>query len=233
MWYIPRKPLVIMRLSIQFFAFLFSLNLLFPNEVVSQTNFYEDPRFPAIANAHEVIAVLPFDATVTLRPRQMKDMTSDQLERMEKAEGDGIQAAMYSWFLKRKKRGSLNIDVQSPNVTNAKLIKNGVTPETLAAYEPGELCAFLGVDAVIMGTFSTNKPMSQGAAIALGLLFGVAGSTEKAVINLSVYDAGTGDLMCSYMKNINGGLGSTSEDLVNVLMRKASRRIAYTKNVTD
>ena len=143
MWYIPRKPLVIMRLSIQFFAFLFSLNLLFPNEVVSQTNFYEDPRFPAIANAHEVIAVLPFDATVTLRPRQMKDMTSDQLERMEKAEGDGIQAAMYSWFLKRKKRGSLNIDVQSPNVTNAKLIKNGVTPETLAAYEPGELCAFL------------------------------------------------------------------------------------------
>ena len=75
--------------------------------------------------------------------------------------------------------------------------------------------------------------MSQGAAIALGVLFGVAGSTEKAVINLSVYDAGTGDLMCSYMKNINGGLGSTSEDLVNVLMRKASRRIAYTKNVTD
>ena len=87
MWYIPRKPLVIMRLSIQFFAFLFSLNLLFPNEVVSQTNFYEDPRFPAIANAHEVIAVLPFDATVTLRPRQMKDMTSDQLERMEKSRG--------------------------------------------------------------------------------------------------------------------------------------------------
>ncbi|MDE0978880.1 MAG: hypothetical protein OSA78_02725 [Flavobacteriales bacterium] len=163
----------------------------------------------------------------------MRDVTPEQLDRMEKAEGDGIQGAMHSWFLKRKKRGSLRIDVQSPNVTNAKLLKNGVTPELMAAYEPKELCEILGVDAVIMGTFDTNKPMSQGAAIALGVLFGISGSTEKAIINLNVYDGETGDLMCSYMKNINGGMGSTSEDLVNVLMRKASRRIAYTKNITN
>lgn len=58
--YIARKPPVVMRLSVQFFTFLFSLNLLLPSQVVSQTNFYEDPRFPAIANSHEVIAVLPF-----------------------------------------------------------------------------------------------------------------------------------------------------------------------------
>ncbi|MGB1481493.1 MAG: hypothetical protein ACPG66_08990 [Flavobacteriales bacterium] len=199
----------------------------------SQTNFYEDPRFPALAATHETIAILPFDATVTLRPRQMKDISPEQLERMEIAEGEGIQGAMHSWFLKRKKRGSLKVDVQAPNVTRAKLLKAGVTPEMLPAYEPQEICEILGIDAIIMGTFETNKPMSQGAAIALGVLFGVGGSTEKAVVNLSIYEGENGELMCSYLKNLNGGLGSSSEDLINVLMRKASRRIAYTKSVMD
>lgn len=199
----------------------------------SQTNFYEDPRFPALSQTHETIAILPFDATVTLRPRQMKDISPEQLERMEKAEGEGIQGAMHSWFLKRKKRGSLRVDVQSPNVTRAKLLKEGITCEMLPAYEPAELCKVLGVDAIIMGTFETNKPMSQGAAIAIGVLFGVGGTTEKAIVNLSIYEAVGGELMCSYMKNLNGGLGTSSEDLINVLMRKASRRIAYTSNIRD
>jgi len=206
------------------FLFLFSFSLV----GFSQTNFYEDPRFPALSRTHETIAILPFDATITLRPRQMKDISPEQLDRMEMSEGESIQGAMHSWFLKRKKRGTLRIDVQSPNVTRAKLLKEGITREILPAYEPVELCNILGVDAIIMGTFETNKPMSQGAAIAIGVLFGVGGTTEKAVVNMSIYEGENGELMCSYLKNLNGGLGSSSEDLINVLMRKASRRIAYT-----
>lgn len=208
------------------FLFLFSFS--FSLVGFSQTNFYEDPRFPALSRTHETIAILPFDATITLRPRQMKDISPEQLDRMEMSEGESIQGAMHSWFLKRKKRGTLRIDVQSPNVTRAKLLKEGITREILPAYEPVELCNILGVDAIIMGTFETNKPMSQGAAIAIGVLFGVGGTTEKAVVNMSIYEGENGELMCSYLKNLNGGLGSSSEDLINVLMRKASRRIAYT-----
>jgi len=52
----------------------------------------------------------------------MKDMTPDQLNRMEKSEGEGIQSAMYSWFLERGKRGTLSIKVQDPSTTNVKLI---------------------------------------------------------------------------------------------------------------
>lgn len=198
---------------------------------LAQTNFYEDPRFDALSKTHEVIAILPFDATVTLRPKEMKDITPDQLARMEEAEGEGIQNAMHSWFLKRKKRGSLTVNVQSPSVTRAKLLKEGITKETLPAYEPQELCKLLGVDAMISGTFETNKPMSQGAAIAVAVLFGGIGSTEKAIVNMNVYEGENGELMCSYMKNLTGGLGSSTEDLINVLMRKASRRIAYTKGI--
>ena len=67
---------------------------------LSQTNFYENPRFPALSKTHETIAILPFDATIKLRPRQMKDMSPEQLTRMEVNEGEGIQGAMHSWFFK-------------------------------------------------------------------------------------------------------------------------------------
>ena len=90
--------------------------------------------------------------------------------------------------------------MQTPNVTKAKLMKEGITLELLPAYEPKELCHILGVDAIIMGTFQTNKPMSQGGAIAISVLFGVGGSTEKAVLNMSIYEGKEGELMCSYMK---------------------------------
>jgi len=207
---------------------LFSV-LILSTTTFSQTNFYEYPSFEAIALTHDIIAILPFDASVTLRPKDMKDITPEQLDRMEISEGEGIQSAMHSWFLKRKKQGKLRIDVQPAMVTKAKLLRAGITIELMAAYTPQELCEILGVDAIIMGTFETNKPMSQGAAIAMNVLFGFAGATEKALINLSIYEGENGALMCNYQKNLAGGMGSSTEDLINILMRKASRRIAYTK----
>ncbi|MBT8327498.1 MAG: hypothetical protein KJP21_07225, partial [Bacteroidia bacterium] len=66
----------------------------------AQTNLYENPEFDKIAETHKIIAIVPFKTQVKLRPKQMKDMTSEQLYRLERAEGEGIQTAMYSWFLK-------------------------------------------------------------------------------------------------------------------------------------
>ena len=87
----------------------------------------------------------------------------------------------------------------------------------------------LGVDAVIMGTFETNKPMSEGASLALGLLVGFYGSTNKAVLNMSVYHGEDGLLLANYNKAVSGSIGSSTEDLINILMRKASRRLSYTQ----
>jgi hypothetical protein len=158
----------------------------------------------------------------------MKDITPEQLQRMEESEGLSIQSAMYSWFLKRDKRQKLKVKVQDPNTTNALLRRNIITPEYIADYTPNELAEILGVDAVIMGTFETNKPMSEGASVALGMLVGFYGSTNKAIINLSVYNAEQGELLVNYNKAVSGSIGSSTEDLINTLMRKASRRISYT-----
>ena len=203
---------------------------LLAHSIYAQTNLYEHPDFDQIAKSHEVISIIPFKTSITLRPKQMKDITPEQLDRMEKAEGESIQSAMYSWFLKRKKRGTLSISVQNPATTNAKLKKSGITSENFENYTPSELADILEVDAIIMGTYETNKPMSEGASVALGLLIGFWGTTNSATINMSIYNAADGEILVNYNKKVRGSIGSDNDDLVNIIMRKASRRIAYTKN---
>lgn len=196
---------------------------------IAQTHLYEHPKFEEITANHKVIGILPFKTSITLRPKDMKSMTNEQIIKMEEDEGMSIQSAMYSWFLKREKRESLKVSVLDPITANAKLKRMGVTQSNFADYTPDELANILEVDAVIMGTFDTNKPMSEGASVALGLLIGVYGPTNKAVINLSIYNATDGVLIANYNKGISGSMGSSTEDLINILMRKASRRISYTE----
>lgn len=209
------------------FTALIILIMAYP--AVSQTHLYVNPNFDAIAKTEKIIGIIPFKATVQLRPKQMKDMTQEDLNKLEVSEGEAIQSSMYSWFLTRKKRGKLTIQIQDIATTNAKLAKAGITIENYRKYTPTELAKLLDVDAIIMGTFQTNKPMSEGASIALGLLVGFYGSTNKAVLNLFIYDAKDGKLLINYNKGVSGSLGSSTDELVNRLMRKTSRRIAYVK----
>lgn len=207
------------------------LLLIIVQNVNAQTNLYENPDFDDIAKNHKIIAVVPFKTQVKLRPKQMKDMTNDQLYRIEKSEGEGLQTAMYSWFLKRKKRGKLQtLEIQDPKITTALLSRNNIGYDNITDFTPQELAAILKVDAVISGEFETNKPMSEGASVALGLLVGFWGSTNNAVINMSVHNAADGVLLWNYNKKVRGSVGSSPEDLINILMRKVSRRLAYTKN---
>ncbi|MBE9490170.1 MAG: hypothetical protein IMY67_07755 [Bacteroidetes bacterium] len=209
---------------------ILALTLVSLTNVNSQTNLYENPDFDEIAKTHNIIAIVPFKTHVKLRPKQMKDMTAEKLERLEKAEGLSIQTAMHSWFLKRKKRGTLSINVQDPKRTNALLKKENISYENIQDQLPEDLAKLLGVDAIISGDYETNKPMSDGASIALGVLVGFFGSTNSATINMNVYNATDAVLLWNYNKKVRGSIGSSPEDLINILMRKASRRLAYTKN---
>jgi len=208
------------------FKLLLALTILVGATVEAQTNLFEHPDFETIAKDHKSIAIIPFSAKVSLRPKQMKEITAEQLKEMEMHEGQSIQTAMYSWFLKRKKRGKLLIEVQDPSTTNAILNKNEID---LSVTTPKELSTLLNVDAVITGKFETDKPMSDGASVALGLLVGFWGTTNSATVNMSINNAEDGVLLWNYNKRVVGSLGSSNDQLINKLMRKASRRLAYTK----
>lgn len=204
--------------------------ILIANLLSAQTHLYEHPDFDQIAESHKSIAILPFKTQVKLRPKQMKDMTPENLHKLEKSEGESIQTAMFSWFLKRKKRGDMQkIEVQDPKITTANLLKNDINYDSLENYTPQELAKILNVDAVISGEYETDKPMSEGASVALGLLIGFWGTTNNATVNMSVHNASDGVLLWNYNKKVRGSLGSSTDDLINILMRKASRRLSYTK----
>ena len=46
---------------------------------------------------------------------------------------------------------------------------------------------------------------------------------------MDFYDTRDDELIVNYNKKVSGGLGSDAQNLINVLMRKGTRRIPYTK----
>ena len=194
----------------------------------SQTKLYVHPDGDNYASNTEKIAILPLKVQVKLRPKQLKDFSSKQIIQMQKDEAMDIQKGIHTWFLTRKKRGSFNKQIQTPIRTNALLKKAGLDIYSLGKYLPSELGEILGVDCIIRGTFETSKPMSAAASIAIGALFGSFGATQSATCNIDFYNVSDDELVVNYLKNIRGGLGSNSQDLINILMRKVTRIIPYT-----
>jgi len=205
------------------------LAFLLTTGLFSQTKLYVHPDADNYVANTKTIAILPLNVQVKLRPKQLKDFTPQQIIDMGKSESIDIQRGMYTWFLTRKKRGSLLVGVQNPSRTNALLKKNGIDIHSVSEYLPSELGKILGVETIITGTFETSKPMSNGAAIGLAVLTGGMFATSTATMNMDFMSTVDDELVVNYLKKIRGTLGSDAQDLINVLMRKVSRRIPYTK----
>jgi len=69
----------------------------------SQTKLYVHPDGDNYASNTKTIAVLPLKVQVKLRPKQLKDFTTEQVVQMQKDEALDIQKGMHSWFLTRQK----------------------------------------------------------------------------------------------------------------------------------
>lgn len=195
----------------------------------AQTRLFVDPEFQRIGNNHKIIAVIPFRVSISLRPKQMEVLKEGQLEKMQEDESRNIQMALYAWFLKRRQQGKMWVDIQDASTTTAILSKSGINYSNIDNYTPEEIARLLNVDAIVRGTFDTDKPMSEGASLALGLLVGFWGATNQTTINMFIHNAEDGKVLVNYNKGVAGSVGSTSDQLINVVMRKASRRIPYTK----
>ena len=208
--------------------FLFSLFLI-NGTMFSQTKLYVHPDADSYVANTKTIAILPLKVQVKLRPKELKDFTSEQIVEMCKNESLDIQKGMYTWFLTRKKRGTLLVNIQNPTRTNALLKKNGIDIHSYDEYLPSELGKILGVETIITGSFETSKPMSNAAGIGLAVLTGGLFATSSATMNMDFMSTTDDELVVNYLKNVKGSLGSNAQDLINVLMRKVSRRIPYTK----
>jgi len=174
-----------------------------------------------LAQNHQTIAIAP--PTVSIAAT--KKMDGQALIEQQKTESINFQKEMYSWMLKRKMQGKINVEIQDVETTIAKLKKAGYYVGT--PLSPIEICEILGVDGVITSNYSLSKPMSEGAALALGILVGVWGATNSATIAISIHDLKTKKMIWNFNHKLSGSTFTTPAKIVDALMRQASRKMPY------
>ncbi|MBL7710796.1 MAG: hypothetical protein JNJ86_17125 [Chitinophagaceae bacterium] len=188
---------------------------------------YKSSEFDSALAKHKTVAILPADVTTKLRPNEAKKITAEQLADINQRTGYDIQDKMYSWFLRRAEKYAYTVTFQDVTRTNALLKQAGITYETLASKDRTELAQLLGVDAVLQNRSSMDKPMSEGAAIAVGVIFGAWGNTNSVQTTINIHDGKSGNLLWKYDYQASGSVGSSTDRLVNALMRNASKKFPY------
>jgi hypothetical protein len=181
--------------------------------------FYAPDARP-LAQNQRIIAITP--PKVSIAPR--KNVDGAALIEQQKTESVNFQREMYSWMLKRKMQGTISVDIQDVETTIALLSKAGINEGKV--FTPDDMCRILGVDGILTSNYSLTKPMSEGAAIALGVIAGIWGPTNEATASLSIHDSGTKKMIWNYDHKLSSSL-STPAKLVDDLMRQASRKMPY------
>jgi len=188
---------------------------------------YKTEDFESKTASHKIVAILPAEVTIALRPNEKKRTTVEQLRESEEKTGTMIQDKMYSWFLRRSGKFKYTVQFQDVSKTNALLLQNNIRYADMKTHTKEEIAKLLGVDAVISTSASMQKPMSEGAAVAMSLLIGYAGSTNDVQTVININEATKGDLVWKYDYNATGSIGSNPDRLVNALMRNASKKFPY------
>ena len=184
---------------------------------------YSSTDAKTLAKKHQAIAIIPPKISIAAS----KKVDAEALKEQQKMESLNFQNEIYSWMLKRKMQGKITKEIQDIETTNAILKKAGY-PEK--PFTTAELCEVLGVDGIMTSSFGLSKPMSEGAAVAVGLLVGAWGSTNEVRASLSISDCENKKLIWNYDHKLSGGVGSSPSRIVDQLMKHASKKMPYVKN---
>lgn len=181
---------------------------------------FYSPDSIQLARAQRVIAIAPPKVAIAAR----KNIDGIALIEQQKTESVNFQREMYGWMLKRKMQGTIFVDVQDVETTNAKLANAGFSNGQILT--PDDMCNILGVDGILTSNYSLSKPMSEGAAIASALLVGFWGPTNEATVSLSIHDQSANKMIWNFDHRHSSSFGSPA-GLVDALMRQASREMPY------
>lgn len=179
------------------------------------------PEARSIAAGHRIIAVVP--PQVTLPANRKVDASA--LKEQQRTESLSFQREIHDWVLRRKMQGKILVDVKDVETVNAQLTQAGYFESRTLT--PRELCELLEVDAVVTSNFRMTKPMSEGTAVAVGLLTGIWGATNEVSVSMDLHDRNTGRMFWNFSHTLSGSTFSSPRQMVDELMRLASRNLPY------
>lgn len=188
---------------------------------------YKSADFSNALAKHKNVAILPAEVNIQLRPAQSKKLTPEQIQDLSNKTAIDIQEKMYGWFLRRGNKYEYTVSFQDVTRTNSLLKDAGIRYHDLKTTDRAKLAKILGVDAVMQDRVTMEKPMSEGAAIAVGLLVGTWGATNKVETTINIHDGTSGNLLWKYDYEASGSVGSSSTKLVDALMRNATKKFPY------
>ncbi|HEV7350181.1 hypothetical protein [Telluribacter sp.] len=191
----------------------------------AQTSSYPETR--SLAANHRLIAIIP--PKVEHRGIKRTKATAGH-ENQERASLQFHQL-MYSWMLKEKTENRVFVDVQRVNDTNQRLEAAGYFDGE--ALTPAQICDILGVDAILVANFTSNKTMTDTESLVTGMVlrgigpFNRGTQNNKMALTLELFDKGTQDTIWTYTHKLSGDARTTPAMLVNKLMKSAKNKMPY------
>lgn len=189
----------------------------------AQKNIYESDKFDQFSKEHKVLAIVPFLTNLDLKD----DITKEDLEEREKKEGYAVQNALETYFSKRKSKKKFSVEFQNTEDTNALLAQNNITYANIDVYTIKQLGEILKVDGIISGNLDLNILLSKGIPVEFSFLDYFLGVANYGRIGIKISDGTTGKLLWKYEKEINKKSGRNTDDLIDRMMKLASRKFPY------
>lgn len=189
----------------------------------AQKNIYESQKFDDLSQEHEMLAIVPFLTNLDLE----SDISKKELGDLEEKEGYAVQNALETYFSQRKKKKKFSVEFQNTQNTNAVLAQNDITYKNIDVYTIKQLCEILGVDGIISGNMNLNVLLSKGVPTDFSFKDYFLGSSDYGRIGIKISDGATGKLLWKYEKEINKKSGKNTTDLIDQMMKLATRKFPY------
>lgn len=206
-------------------TFFSLLALFFILTANAQKGIYESDKFEELSENHNTLAIIPFFTYLELEEK----VPRSELAKLEEKEGYAVQDALETYFGRGKKRKKFSVDFQNTDNTNAILAQNNITYENIDTYTIRELSKFLGVDGIISGNLDLNILLSEGVPSEFNFIDYILGDANYGRIGIKISDGDTGKLLWKYEEEINKKSGRNTDDLIDRMMKKATRRFPYDK----
>jgi hypothetical protein len=185
---------------------------------------YEAPNLKEKIKEQKTVAIIPFDVKITYR-KQPKNFNLEANREQEKAMSSNIQTSMYTFLLRKK--DNYTVSFQDVEKTNILLKKAGMF-DKLDQFTRDEIAKVLGVDAVIGGKFEVEQTKTEAGALVTAIAFGgFGGKTGTGTLTMTINDGLSGDTMWRFFKTMDDNVMSSTDDLVERMMRKVSRNFPY------
>jgi hypothetical protein len=192
---------------------------------------------------HKSIAVLPVEMIFT--GNQPKNMTKEDIEKIEEAESKAFMVSMYNEILRSTKNGkkSLRVDVQSFTKTISILEEKNISVRQAWNTSPVELANILGVDAVVQSRVTKKRYMSGLASFGIDLgvqildnllgggLWGAvpnqATRTDDIFASFSLVNGTDAAALYSRSFSTEADWNSPANEIIDRITRKFARKFPY------